>query len=353
MLLDLFPLALVFVLFWKIRYVSFNTEYLSLTTSKYIKGWLSLVIVLHHLSQCMGGISLLLLFTGVGYLAVAGFFFFSGFGCQKRYMTDPDYASRFLGKRLPSLFVPYVIATVCYIVVQACYGIEPAWWLFFFPWDKGHTLLPHAWYIFAVAVFYLVFYGLMKCFKQQGKWIIWGVIVYSVVQVAFCMAYGYGSWWTISTAALPFGVFCAWKEKTLTRFLRNKVAMLSIIVFGVYLKAFLPYLPWKVLGCNINSIVVVLMLLLFSTKFKIGNKMLAFLGNIYLEIYLLHGIFIRIIFVHRPSTNISNNFLGCLIVLTGSIVGAYLLHQLCKKPLQTYQEYLKQRTCALKTGVKS
>lgn len=346
-LLNLLPIGLFAILFWGGNWALFNRDYLSLLTSKYLKGWFSLVIVLHHLSQWTTGGVLFRPFTEVGYLAVAVFFFFSGFGCQKRYMTVPDYTSQFLGKRLPSLFVPYVIATVCFMVVQACYAIEPAWWLFFFPWDKGNTLLPHAWYIFAVAVFYLVFYELMKWFKQQTKWIVLGVIVYSVVQISFCVAQDYGRWWMISTAALPFGVLCAWKEKMLTRFLKNKAGILGIIVAGVYLEAFIPYLPWKMFFCNVNSVVVVLMVLLFSTKFKIGNKILAFLGNIYLEIYLMHGIFLHTVPLRRLHA-VFGDFWWCVVVLTGSIVSGYLLHQLCKKPLQTYQQYLRQRICITK-----
>ncbi len=346
-LLDLFPLSLFFILFWKSHRVPFNRDYLSLSASKYFKGWFCLVIVLHHLSQWTTGGVLFRPFTAVGYLAVAVFFFFSSFGTVKQCMTNSNYSRHFLQRRLPALFVPYFVASAFYIFLQNCYGEYRSLWPVFWPWEDGTPILPHSWYIFSIFLFYVYSWVMMRLCKRNWVIMMVGMCVYYFLYTFFCLAMEYGPWWTISSAALLMGTVCAWKEKSITRFLEVHKKYISILLLlGIqivlwqeYLRAFMPY---QLAFCNIISCSVVGTLLVFSACWRLNNNILSFLSNIYLEIYLMHGIFIWIVPMRRPNTILSNEFIWCCAVLIGSIGGGYLLHLLCQKPLQVYKNWLKQ-----------
>ncbi len=344
-LLGLFTIGLFITLFWGSYRVSFNKDYLELSTAKYFKGWFSLVIVLNHLAQWIGDGWFFQPLETVGYLGVAVFFFFSGFGCQKRYMTVPNYETFFLKKRLSTLFVPYFVATACYVIIQSCYGITPNLLHIFIPSKIEGTFLPYAWYIFSIAAFYIVFCGFMKWCKRNYKMIMLGMIVYCIAYIIFCRTQHYHPTRTLSIVALPLGVFLAWKEDLLTCLLQKFYKYtFFVLTIGVYMMV-LYYQFGKEFSslffCNFNSILCILALLLFSAKIQIGNKVLRFLGNIYLEIYLVHGIVICMGPMRRPHAIISNDFLWCLAVVIGSIGGGYVLHNVCQNSLREYQRHFQ------------
>lgn len=346
-LLDLFPLALFFVLFWKSRYVAFNTEYLSLQTSKSLKAWCCLVIVMRHLFPRIPGGFLCSGFLNVGYLAVTVFFFFSAFGVTKKHRTDIGYAHHFLLRRLPTLFVPYLVASAAWVAVQIGCGEPWSFWKIFFPWQNGHAGLPYSWYIFAVSLFYVAFWVLMKCFGKNWKAMLVGISIYWILYVCFCSVLDYSWVWIISSGALLWGMVCAYKEQSLTRFLQAHIKyLLPVLLAGLQLLLWQGFIQLFIthsrIFCMIVSSVTVVTVLLFSAQYSVGNKILAFLSNIYLEIYLVHGIFIETLLPGRPLNIISNPFMLSLVCLAGSIGGGYLLHRLCQKPLQVYQRWLEQ-----------
>ena len=57
-----------------------HKDYLSVETGTYVRGLLSVVVLFHHLSMAARGWVLFPIFSKLGYLTVAVFFFLSGYG---------------------------------------------------------------------------------------------------------------------------------------------------------------------------------------------------------------------------------------------------------------------------------
>ena len=125
-LIDILPTALLVLLLWRMKPVkpikSWNENYLSLETCRSWRGFFAVAVVLHHLSQLAKGGTIFYELIKIGILAVAVFFFFSGYGLQKQYMKSSNYQKRFLLRRLPAVLFPYIIITAVYWAVNAVFG---------------------------------------------------------------------------------------------------------------------------------------------------------------------------------------------------------------------------------------
>lgn len=111
------------LLFWRARIVSgLNEEYLSIETSQGLKGIFSLGVVLHHLAQNTKSAVFFSFIASVGPFIVSIFFFISGYGLQKKHLSDRNYGKNFLYKRIPALFIPYLLIAVVYWCINAANG---------------------------------------------------------------------------------------------------------------------------------------------------------------------------------------------------------------------------------------
>lgn len=64
------------------------------------KEFFAVTVVFHHLSQIFKTGIIFPLFRNFGTISVAVFFFFSGYGLMKKYITDENYKKGFLLRRL-------------------------------------------------------------------------------------------------------------------------------------------------------------------------------------------------------------------------------------------------------------
>ena len=98
--MDLFAVLLAILLLWNCGYSDFNQEYLSKDNSRIIKGFCSILIVIHHIAQRTTGGIIFPVFGYIGFLAVGVFFFYSGYGVMVQYeLKGQRYLERFFGSR--------------------------------------------------------------------------------------------------------------------------------------------------------------------------------------------------------------------------------------------------------------
>lgn len=93
-IIDVLPISLLLIFVFKIQILKplsiINENYLSITTCRAYKGLFALVVIFHHLAQRTESGLLFHQFTGVGYFAVATFFF----------SLVTDYKSHILTQRI-------------------------------------------------------------------------------------------------------------------------------------------------------------------------------------------------------------------------------------------------------------
>lgn len=337
-MIDILPIALFFLLVWKMKPVrpisGFQENYLSIDTGKALRGFFALAVVFHHLAQLTGTGRIFHRFTHIGYLSVAVFFFLSGYGLQKSHMNSPQYRERFLSRRLPSVLLPYLVVTGLYWLMNSAFGRIFSIKDIFLRLLDGDPIASYSWYVVTILLFYIAFWLMMRLCGDHYKRMLLCGLAWELLYTAFCIKIGYGFWWYNASQLLIVGMFWAVFENRILNVLKRLYPLLFPITGICFLLSFacaetLPslLLPGEnsLLFTALAAILFPICVLFFTLKFQVGNRILNFLGNLSLEIYLLHGLFIEI------PMPIQNEFLWCCSVLICTIACASVFHMVFQK----------------------
>lgn len=351
-LIEILPIVLFFIFVYKIRLVTpmsdFNSNYLSINSGKYYRGFFAIVVVFHHLSQRTESGYLFRVFSWVGYLAVAYFFFLSGYGLQKSYIVKKDnYRKRFLLRRIPSVLFPYIIINILYWVMQGFIGSYYSLKDILIGIINGNPMVSFSWYIINILIYYIFYWILMMiCKNHYNIQIICGCIWY-ILYAYLCLKMGYGNWWYDTSQLLIVGMIFSTYEEKIVNLFKRRFVIIAPIVLLLFAGTFAGKMMFKKIDSDsmsllfsvLSAIFFVLVVIIFSMKIQIGNKILEFLGEISLEIYLVQGLFISVL--RNNIVYVENELLWCIMVIIGTVFLSYVLHILSKFILKRYQELLK------------
>ena len=192
----------------------------------------------------------------------------------------------------------------------------------------------------------MVYWLLMLICKKKYFTMVLGAILWYAIHVIFCIKMKYGIWWYVYSNFLILGMLWATYEHRIVDFIKRNyfiIALLSELFFVIFV--FFP----KVIAFSFHkshALIVILWMsafffvigmLIFFMKVQIGNKILNFLGDISLEIYISHWIFI--ISLRNGPLYIKNDMVYSLFVLTATILFSYILHLLHQFVLKTYKKW--------------
>lgn len=238
-----------------------------------LRGILALLVLFHHLSLFVPGGFLLPLFREWGKPAVAAFLFLSGMGLMRRYRSDPDYLHTFLRRRMTKLWIPYAAVAVL------SFFARPLWKGGWFgasdllnAWRYGDPIVSNGWYVFFLAALYVLFWLAAKTLHRPGQ-IVAALSAAVMLWIPVCHMLGWGNYWCASGPAFAFGL--AWGA------------------WGIPI-------PWTL---HWNS------------------PVLAFLGDISYELYLIHGLLLLLLRQQLSDLPLA------LAVLFLSLTAATLLHK--------------------------
>ena len=221
------------ILFYKSS-KSFYNEYLSLQSGNMLRGLFALVIVYHHLAQSTTEGLLFQLFTHAGYLVVAVFFFFSGYGLQKKYIADETYSHQFLLRRLLTVLIPYIIMNFIYWLWNGVNGTFYSLKYILKTLVNGSPFVKKSWYIICILLFYIVFYVLMRICKRHYVWMISGACLYNLIWIIICHSLSYGTWWYSTSHLLIVGMIWATWEDEITEILKKYYIVFTSIAGGYF-----------------------------------------------------------------------------------------------------------------------
>lgn len=188
--------------------------------------------------------------------------------------------------------------------------------------------LIHSWYVYALFLFYLLFYIV---FKYNNSSNIWPGLKLTLLMIVYYVVTRYVlDWpffWWITCMAFPMGFFYSRYEDKIKKFLKNHywvtlpviIALLSIKLLSGTYTPFFAELPYILLG----PIVAVV---LYRMPLPVDNKMLNFLGSLSFEIYLTHGVFEELL-----RTSFNSPYIYIFAVITATIVTSWILHNVYKK----------------------
>jgi len=330
--MDILILFLLFLLYPIQAYKSeYHSEYLSLETGKRMRGFFAIVVILHHIANVTESGKLFRLFTYAGVYAVAVFFFYSGYGLQKSFLTKENYARHFLIKRLSPILIPYLLISVIYYIVwkvdDSTFSVHD----FFNIFISGSN----SWYVLCIVCFYVFFYITMLICREKRSNTIIGACVFEISWLVMRYALSPRKvWWFNTPHILILGIIWAVYEKQIIRFQKSRYWII-LCTAGILFMAETALRPkTQIAGTIISTTAFVILLNQILLKINTKSKILLFLGDISYEIYILHGIFISIL--RRTHIQIANDFLYAVLVFAGSIFTAWLFHPLFKKITKSF-----------------
>ena len=347
-LIDIFPVALIFFFMLNAHLCKplneINSDCLSLETTRYHRGFFAVAVVFHHLSQITKSGFIFPFFANVGYLCVAVFFFFSGYGLQKSYIEKSEkYKKGFLLKRIPSVLFPYVLFMIIYWVANSLSGTTYSFADIFENFKNGSLLVTYSWFMICIIAFYLFFWVFMIICKKRYSMIIICGLVWYALWILFCVFMNYGSWWYNTSHLLAAGIAWATYEDKITGFIKQRyriiapaalVCLVALLVFQGFIS--LPFI--STILPEIISLIFVFCVILLSMKIRIGNRILGFLGEISLEVYLIHGLILTF-----SQNLIQNDLLLCAAVIAVSIPLAFVIHLVLSFALKKYKSIVDKR----------
>ena len=325
----------------------FNEKYLSLNGTLPLRGLMAVLIVLHHLAAYYTQISFLTPFQHIGYIIVAMFFFLSGYGLFYGVKNKNNYMHHFLLKRLPSIIIPYYIITCLYAIVFLITKYDFNVTDFFTSFVGVNYIVPGSWYIVMQFLMYVIFYASFKLLqnKEYKHKIILFFVLFVVVFVVF-YAFVKDELYTRSIFAFPLGMlYCNYKKRVeeiikkhwfITAMLTTvlQIATFGIKFMGEYISNdFISYI-----GSILSSSVFPIFVLIYLNKIKIGNSVLAFFGDISLEIYLIHNVVLMTLSRYMSISNILIFVIAAFVI---TISAAYLLHLIDVKLIEFFKKLIK------------
>ena len=348
-MLDIFPVLALFVLLygfsWQKRGEPLRSDYLSMETTRVLKGIFALLILIHHLAFNVTGSTPLWLLHNVGFIAVSVFFFISGYGMTKQFLQNPTYKQGFLKKRFAAVLIPYLMYTLLYWVYAALFGTIYSPLRVLGAIAAGSPIVANSWYIICILVFYPVFYLLMALGKKHKALMVFGALAFWVVYELVCYNLGFGPWWFNSFHIIILGMVWALYEKQILAYVkpRYSVLMIGMVVLFAEVWYFRDAYINAVKGENpfpyfklVIAVVFTVAVILLQLKFRFGNRILRFFGDYCLDVYLCQGMVLS--FFRTGIFTIWNDALYFLVCILVTSALAVLMNKANKRVMAWYKE---------------
>lgn len=335
LLLTLLTAGVAFVCLYGAQFCSASASVPDKDASTALKGVFALVVIFHHLAQRTWAGWIFQNFRGVGYLCVAGFFFLSGCGLLRQAHARPDYRIGFLRRRMLPILLPTAIV---FVLCWALSAINGRLWT---PWDMllalpyGDTVIPFAWYVLSLLVFYPVFALCLKLCYGKPRLLPACTAGFTVLCILVCRLLGFSAFWYNTIPLLPLGMLYAVQEERLLPLLRKRFWVAAPPIWLAFL--ILYPVTDRIMGAQYGSSLCVLLnwvtsalfaasLVLLLLKVRFGNPLLQWLGRHSLELYLCQGIFMELT-LRSASLYIVQDILYCLLSLAGTLLAAFVLRK--------------------------
>ena len=308
------------------------------TIVKYIA---SLMVVVSHLTgfHCIS--TFLAMECSFGWVAVSLFFFYSGYGLANGFVKKGKlYFTDFLQKRLYKVFIPLLIAYLCFYCADYYFHrtTDVSFWEIVKRFFSDDPYLPYSWFVSWLLVIYLLFYIVGKCSCKSNF-----LRNFSVVFLVFYVALVFsklGSWCKVSTHCFLLGViFRFYEYKIIERILLFCGKILLLVSLGIFTISYNWIRITTLLNCQesiiyssiplyVGSLSFIVWFVILSSRCNEMNKYE--LTNSSYEVYLCQGIVFAIIgrFVSDGIIFYMLSFVGC--VFLGYIFKGIIFHLMSK-----------------------
>ena len=197
---------------------------------------------------------------------------------------------------------------------------------------KGNTLTLNAWYVYLLILFCVFFlicfftYKKGESIKNTNVRIISLSLLITISIFIMLFVWHWGGWWSKSCYAFPMGIIWGFYSETLKKFI---VKYFNILFLGGLVAYLLPWICERQILYPISSCAIVILFLLFLSKYQIKSRIMYNVGKYSFEIYLIHGLVYSILGYSKIMKHYELIFVALVFVI--SYICAMILKCLFQK----------------------
>lgn len=313
-------LIIIYTFYLAIKSWIAQSEPLSKSNTLTIRGMVIICVILHHITQYFNvyGIGAKL-FLHTGYIFVGIFFALSGYGNYISYSKNKignGTTLKWTLNRIIKLYISCSLVIIFSVLSIMIFKYENALSI------KGilkyivTLTLPkwNNWYLKVQLILYIVF-ALIYRYVKKYKLPVFSTLI--ILMIIAMYVNGLDSYWYNSNLCFCLGIFLAkYKENIMNMAMFKKITLVCSLMCFTMLFIVLT-LKGPKLSYNISSIFIsicfVAMILILDTMIPINSRLLSKLGNISLQVYLVHFILIEIFRTMSFNVNIE---IVCIFIFT-------------------------------------
>lgn len=316
-------LCLIILFSMKFNFAGINEDYISKNSIEPIKGIFLMMVFFTHFVQYIPTNDIhnqfyMFLRSYHGQLIVAPFLFYSGYGiCESIKSKGYNYVKELPHKRILKVLFDFDIAVLLFYLLSLYqnhnYSVKKML-LTFLGWDSiGNS----NWYIFAVLFLYLFTYLAFSAFDYRThiNYCLCMVAVLSVLFSATMALYKDGYWYNTVYCYVAGMIYSAYRPK-----IEKEIFVSDKTFYIVYLCLCFGFVvSHKYWNNNDNiyqltAVLFALLVVLFTAKVKISNKLFAYLGRSLFSLYILQRIPMQLFKGTAITNNIYIYFVVCFII---------------------------------------
>lgn len=338
MLIFVFIVALIVFYEMKIEDSNeFHKDYISPKSTKAVNGLFTMLIFLSHSVQYIDLGSVLdtpytTMKSHLGQMVVVTFLFYSGYGIMESIKKKgTDYVKSIPTKRFFKVLYHMAIAVTMFVVLNLVLGIK---------YDLKRILLAYTgwtsignsnWYIFAVLVLYVITFISFMIFRKNRYLAVTAVTALTAAYVYVLMVYDIDSWYYDTVIMYAMGMWYSLLREKIEKVIMKNDLVYTVIggsAVALYYFAFLKrkggiewYTAW--------AIMFMALVVLFTMKMKIGNRILDWFGSHIFSVYILQRI--PMIILKHFGLNESHKYAFIVVSFFATIVLAELFDTVIAK----------------------
>ena len=294
-----------------------NEDFLKLENSNRLRGIMAVTIIMHHLSEHTSSGRLFPMMQHMGYLIVAVFFLFSGYGLMIQYSKrGKRYLEGFWKKRILFFAIVFLLVTAFYWLLLAVDGNQITIGDAIEMLLHGETIAGSAWYLIAQMIFYVFFWLSFTMYQDTKKALTNLCLLITTYTIALFFG-DYPRYWLYSNYAFICGAFLAGFKNQIYAYLKRKywiVLFITACVFIMFSTVPLIYRPSYTICRILSAPLFSILVFIWMGKINIKKGLWDQISVLSLELFLLHAAVYR--FLRGNIIQIDDDVMYCLSVIT-------------------------------------
>ena len=304
----------------------FHKDYISPKSTSSINGLFTILIFLSHSVQYIDLSGVLdapyvTLKSNLGQMVVVTFLFYSGYGIMESIKKKGiDYVKSIPTKRFLKVLRNMAIAVTMFLILNLILGIK---------YDIKRILLAYTgwtsignsnWYIFAVLILYVITFISFMIFRKNHYIAVVAVTALTAVYVYVLMIYKIDSWYYDTVIMYSMGMWYSLFKDKIERIIMKNDLIYTVTGGACVALYYLFFLKRKsgIEWYTMWGVLFMALVVLFTMKIKIGNRILDWFGTHVFSVYILQRI--PMIILKHFGLNESHKYAFIVVSLFATIV---------------------------------